>query len=194
MENNYKQKYSELKLKLKSTVDLAFRLGVEEGLRQSQVQQANQAAATAAQPQPGEEGEAPQGAEGSENQFDGQSNGSELDGHISQLESMLGNASPGTPEHSQLQKSLNEIKTIQSKMKFDYDLKKSDRAIKAIGKSMQKFTLGKAATKNLSESGKKALSDQEKIVQDLVKSFAEEEKQAKDEVLKTLSFEQLVKG
>lgn len=41
-EINYKQKYQELKAKYMNAVDVAFRLGFEEGAKQSQVDQANQ--------------------------------------------------------------------------------------------------------------------------------------------------------
>lgn len=46
-EINYKQKYQELKAKYMNAVDMAFRLGVEEGMKQSQLDQANQQLAEA---------------------------------------------------------------------------------------------------------------------------------------------------
>lgn len=46
-EINYKQKYMELKAKYMGAVDMAFRLGVEEGMKQSQLDQANQQLADA---------------------------------------------------------------------------------------------------------------------------------------------------
>jgi hypothetical protein len=46
-EINYKQKYQELKAKYMNSVDMAFRLGFEEGSKQSQLDQANQQLASA---------------------------------------------------------------------------------------------------------------------------------------------------
>lgn len=189
MNIDYKNKYKELKLKFKETVDLAFRMGVEEGMRQGQVQQAAQAQAEAAaaqgQPvQPGQEMNSPE-----------QPDGSELDQHISQLESMVGGQSSNPEEQAAIKKSLEGIKEFRHTLKQASELRKAETAIAAIGKAMKSpFTLGKAATKNLSDSGKKALNDQEKIVADLMKSFEEEEKRAAESITKTLSIEQLLKA
>jgi len=54
-EINYKQKYQELKAKYMNAVDVAFRLGFEEGAKQSQVDQANQAMQAAAAAPPGQD-------------------------------------------------------------------------------------------------------------------------------------------
>lgn len=194
---DWKLKYQDLKLKFHDSVDLAFRLGMEQGLQQAQVQQAQQAQVDAQAQQaammggqPGQPGQDPNAMPGQE-----QSDGSELDQHIGQLESMLQSSKPGSPEQSNLQKSLQDVKSFQSKLKQSSDLRKSEKAIAAIGKSMKPaFTLSKAATKNLSEHGKKALSMQEQIVEDLIKSMAEEEKKATEAITKTLNFEQLLKG
>lgn len=195
---DYKTKYKELKLKYKESVDLAFRLGVEEGMRQGQVQQAQQAQAQAEQAQalqanasgqpgqPGEEGAAP----GQPPQTDG----SELDQHIGQLEGMLGQSKQGSPEQQTLQKSIQGIKSVQSSLKTAYDLKKSQDAIKTIGKNLKTpFTLSKTATKNLTVPQTKALNDQEQLIQDFMKTFDEESKKTGEAITKTLSVEQLLK-
>lgn len=187
---DWELKYKDLKLKFHDAVDVSFRLGYEAGAQGAQLQQAQQAeAAAAAQPgMPGQPGEDPNA------QMEPGSDGSELDQHIGTLESMLSQSKPGSPEQAGLQKSLDGIKAFQSNLKQTYELKKSEQAIKAIGKAMKTpFTLSKAATKNLSESGKKALNMQEQIVADLMKSFAEEEARAAETITKTLSFEQLLK-
>jgi len=194
---DWKLKYQDLKLKFHDAVDVAFRLGMEQGLQQAQVQQAQQqqADAQAAQQaamggQPGQPGEDPNAPPGQE-----QTDGSELDQHIGQLEGMLGQSQPGSPEQAGLQKSLNGIKAFRSTLKQAYELKKSEQAIKAIGKAMKSpFTLSKTATKNLTEHGKKGLSDQERIVEELMKSMSDEEAKAKDSIAKTLDYEQLLKG
>jgi hypothetical protein len=194
---DWKLKYSDLKLKFHDAVDCAFRLGMEQGLQQGQMQAQQQQQADAQQQQaammgqqPGQDPNDPNAQPGQE-----QSDGSELDQHIGQLESMLQGSQPGSSEQEGLQKSLAGIKAFQSSLKQSYDLRKSEKTIAAIGKSMKPtFTLSKAATKNLSEHGKKALSMQEQIVDELMKSMAEEEKKATEAITKTLNFEQLLKG
>jgi len=192
---DYRLKYNDLKLKFMDALDVSFRLGFEQGATNAQLQQAQQdkaaaqAAAQGGMPgQPGQEGfgEDPNSPETPD--------GSELDQHIGQLESMLQSSKPGTPEQASMQKSLDGIKSFQASLKQASDLRKSEKAIKAIGKAMNTpFTLSKAATKNLSESGKKALTMQEQIVNDVMKSFAEEEAKATQTITKTLNFEQLLK-
>lgn len=191
---DYKQKYQELKLKFKDTVDLCFRLGVEQGLQQAQIQQAQQQQADAQAQQAAMMGQDPNAQPGQEMPGQEPSDGSELDSHISTLEGMLGSAKPGSPEQANLQKSLDGIKLFKNELKHKYDLRKSEKAIAAIGKAMApKFTLSKSATKNMSEPAKKALNMQEKIVDELLKSMAEEEIKAAEAITKTLNFEQLLK-
>lgn len=190
---DWKLKYKDLKLKFHDAVDVSFRLGFEAGAQQAQVQQAQQQQAAAEQAQQaammGQDPNAP----GQEGQMPGEeANGSELDQHINTLEGMLGS---GSPDPASFQKSLNGIKSFMTDLKTKYELKKSEKAIAAIGKALKSpFTLSKTATKNLSEPAKKALNMQEQIVSDLMKSFDEEEKKAAEAVTKTLNFEQILRG
>ena len=196
---DWKLKYQDLKLKFLDCVDTSFRLGFEQGAQQAQVQQAQQQQADAQAAQQaaamGQQGQDPNAQPGQEMGGQEQSNGSELDQHIGTLEGMLSQSKPGSPEQAGLQKSLDGIKAFQSDLRQKYELKKSEAAIKAIGKAMKApFTLNKAATKNMSEPAKKALNMQEQIVADLLKSMAEEEKKATASITKTLDFEQILKG
>jgi len=187
-------KYKDLKLKFLDAVDVAFRLGFEQGAQNAQVQQAQQAEAAAQQAamQPGQD---PNAAPGQEMNSPESPDGSELDQHIGQLEGMLGQSQSGSPEQAAMQKSINGLKEFRNNLKKASDLQKSEKAIAAIGKAMNpKFSLGKAATKNMSEPAKKALNMQEQIVNDVMKSFEEEEKKAAESITKTLNFEQLLKG
>lgn len=194
---DYRLKYQDLKLKFHDAIDVAFRLGFEQGAQQAQVQQAQQQQADAqamqqaamGQGQPGE----PSGDSG---QFGEEpSNGSELDQHISQLESMLGQAKPGSFEKEGLQKSLDGIKAFQNDLRQKYELHKSEKAIKAISKSLKTpFTLSKAATKNLSQPAQKTLNMQEQIVADLMKAMESDELKAKEAIEKSLNLEQILKG
>lgn len=185
---DYKTKYADLKLKFHDAVDVAFRLGYEAGAQGAQVQQAEAAAQQAQMGQPGQPGQ--------EGQMPGQeSDGSELDQHIGTLEGMLSQSKPGSMEQAGLQKSLNGIKAFQSSLKQAFDMKKSEQAIAAISKAMKvPFTIGKTATKNLSESAKKALTKQEEIIEDMMKAMDEEEKKVAESITKTLNLEQLLKG
>ena|ERR1035437_6482099 len=201
---DYKLKYQDLKLKFMDAVDVSFRLGMEQGMQQAQMQQmqqqadqqAQQEAAMAGQDpnaQPGQEGQDPNAQPG---QDPSAQNGSELDQHIGQLESMLQKFEPGDSEYAGLKKSLDGIKAHQNSIKSKYDLRMAEKAIAAIGKAMKSptpFTIGKAASKNLSEPIKKALSMQEQIVSDLMKSMDDEEKKVAEAVNNTLSIEQLLK-
>ena len=191
---DYKLKYADLKLKFHDAVDVAFRLGFEQGAQQAQVQQSQQAEAAAQQAamQPGQD---PNAQPGQDMNNPESPDGSELDQHIGQLENLLADSKPGSMEQAGLQKSLNGIKSFQFNLKQTAELKKSEKAIAAISKAMKpKFSLGKAATKNMSETAKRALNSQEQIVEDLMKSFAEEEKKAAESITKTLNFEQILKG
>lgn len=185
---DWKLKYADLKLKFHDAVDTAFRLGFEQGANNAQLQQLQQDQAAAQAGQMGGMGEDPNAQMESGM---GQNDGSELDQHIGTLEGMLNQSKPGSPEQAGIKKSLDFLFGLKQK----YELKKSEQAIKAIGRTMKApFTLGKAATKNLSESGKKALNMQEQIVADLMKSMDEEETKAKEAITKTLNLEQLLKG
>jgi hypothetical protein len=191
---DWKLKYSDLKLKFHDAVDVAFRLGYEAGAQGAQLQQAQQdqaAAQAAAQGMPGQD---PNAQSGQDPNSPESPDGSELDQHIGKLESMLQKSDPTAPQTLELKKSLEGIKAFQSSLKQASDLKKSEKAIAAIGKAMKPaFTLSKGATKNLSEHGKKALNMQEQIVNDVMKSFAEEEAHAATAIAKTLNFEQVLK-
>ena len=196
---NYRLKYQDLKLKFHDCLDVSFRLGFEAGAQQAQVQQAQQQQADAQAAQQAAMGQQP-GQLGQEGEPSGDSgqlgqDGSEMDQHINTLESMLGSAKPGSPEQANLQKSLDGFKAFQSSMKQTYELRKSEKAIKAIGKAMKTpFTLSKSATKNMSEPAKKALSMQEQIVEELMKSMDDEQAKTSEAITKTLNFEQLLKG
>lgn len=187
---DFKQKYKELKSKFKETVDLAFRLGVEEGLRQSQVQQAQQqqqaaeqAQMAAQQGQPGQPGDPEQQGQPQEDPNQPQQ-GTELDSHIAELESMLQKMEDKTSDgYISLKKSLDKLQTFQGNQKAKI-------AINAIGKAMKKpFVLSEKATKNMSVPAKKALNLQEQLVSDIMKGFAEEEKKVAEQIHKTLSLE-----
>lgn len=194
MQINYRDKYKELKLKLKNLTDLSFRLGVEEGMRQSQVQQAQEAQQAAEQQaqmsaqqgqpgQPGPDGQMP-GQSDEQGSPEGQQvGGSELDNHISELESMLQKMEKGSDEYLSLKKSLDKLQSFNVNQK-------AQGSINAIAKALKKpFALSHQATKNMNEPAKKALNLQEQLVNDVMKGWADEEASVLNQVNKTLGIE-----
>jgi hypothetical protein len=202
-EINWKNKYQELKMKFMNSVDTAFRIGFEQGMQQQQQQQAQEQAQAqqememAAQQQaqggaPGQEqsgGEAQPGEQAPGGDMNAQ--GSELDQHISQLESMLGKT-----EDPELQKSIKEIISFRKNELQAIELKKSEKAIAGIAKALNKpapFSIGKTASANLNPTAKAALSMQEKIVGDIMKSWEQEEKKASTDIRSILANEGLTR-
>lgn len=198
-EINYKLKYQQLKMKYMNSVDTSFRLGYEAGMKDAQAdalaQQAQQQAGVdpnnpegmeGEEGQPGEEGQ--EGMEGEQGAEAAPVQGTELDQHIGQLESMVGGGKDVKPE--EIKKSLEKIKAF----KMASDMRTNMKAIKNIKKAMKpKFGLGKQAASNLNDNAKKALSMQESIVSDVMKSWEAEDARAKKDITKLLGVEGLVK-
>lgn len=205
---NYKQKYEELKMKYMQDVDTAFRLGFEQGSvqgmqdAQMQQQQAQAEADQAAMGQPGQG----QGSEGTPAGAEQQANpnggdigdmepdsenpaGSELDQHIAKLESMV---SKSELSPADLKKAVSDIKAFRVQ---SIEMKKSSMAISGIAKALHKpaFKIGKQASHNMNDNAKRAVGMQEKIVSDIMKSWADEEKIAGNSISKILGVEGLVK-
>lgn len=198
-ELTYKNKYAELRAKYLNDLDMAFRLGFEQGqqqavqdqMAQQQQQQAEMEAAqaqAAAMGQPGQEGtpvegqpqEMQLGQEGMEGQP------TELDQHIAKLESMIQKS-----EDADLKKSLQELVTVRKAELQAIQLKKGEQAIKGIVKALHKpaFKLGVQASHNLNSNAKAAVSMQHKIVNDLMAKMEAEEKRAGSDISKLLDLE-----
>ena len=205
-EINWKNKYFTLRTKYMEDLKMAFRQGMEQGAQQAQMQQAQEQqaqqqaldeAAMGQQPgQPGQEGEdASQQDPGFQDSANPQ--GSELDQHIQKLESMLGNAgsSMAKAESDNLRSTIEALKAMRKTQKESYDLKKSEYAIKGIAKALHKpaHKHGVQATANLTSNAKQALSMQHKIVQEMMKSWGEEEKRAATGIKGILNVEGLTK-
>lgn len=196
-EINYKAKYEQLKQRYMNDLDVAFRLGVEQGMQQAQVEQAQEAAAQAQaqaeaaanggmsgqdgeQGAPGEEGGEEQGAPGEQpgNTASAHPDGSELDQHIAELEGLLGKTEYGTEQYEMLKKSLDGVKSLRNGIKLKSDLAKGDAAIKVIAKALGNDrgikVMSKQASHNLSSNAKAAVSMQQKIVDEVMKSWNDE--------------------
>lgn len=206
-EINYKNKYLELRAKYMADLDMAFRLGMEQGIQQAQNDQAMQAeqqqqemdAAAAGgmggqSGQPGQEG-SPEGQPGQEQPgqpISEHPEGSELDQHIAKLESMIQKSEFDPKE---LAKSLGGLKDLKKHWQQEADLKKSAEAIKGIAKALHKpaYKLSVQSSHNLSSNAKQAVSLQHKIVNDLMTKMEEEEKRASTDIKNILNIEGLTK-
>jgi hypothetical protein len=150
-EINYKQKYQELKAKYMNAVDVAFRLGFEEGSKQSQMDQANQqmqeqAAAEQAGGQPGEPGaENNNGAPGTPDQGAAPDKSGAPSVQPSPAEAAPGAPTAGGapmkesehPEGSELDRHISELEAMIKKSEEpNDDLQKSLDMIKSIRENM----------------------------------------------------------
>lgn len=205
---NYRQKYQELKMKFMESVDTAFRLGFEQGqvqAQQDQMLQQQQAQQEAEQnaigqgngaegsPAGKEQMANPNGGEVAQAEPDSQNpEGSELDQHIAKLESMLGKSETSQDD---LKKAVEGIKSLRSAIAMNNEMKKSYKAIPAIAKALHKpaFKIGQQASHNMNSNAKQAIGMQEKIVTDIMKSWADEEQKASKDIKSILSVEGLVK-
>jgi len=213
---NYKKKYLDLRSKYINDLDMAFRLGVEQGMQQAQQQQSLDAEARAnekemqmhqasmggganpenpnanQEPGAGPSQDAPSAAPEANpmDAMQSEQRGSELDQHIGKLEGMLG--SDSSPE---VQKSLNAIVSLRKDEKMAAELRKSQASISAIAKNLHKpaFKLGVQASHNLNDNAKKSVSMQHKIVNDIMKSWKTEEQKAASQIENILNVENLLK-
>lgn len=205
-EINYKNKYLALRGKYMNDLDMAFRLGFEQGQQQAQQDQAMQAQQEQAQMDqmmaqaqgggaPGQEGgESGEAAPGqpSEAPMEG-AGGSELDQHIAKLESMINGAPGGASE--EIQKSLQSLKALRKAELDKIQFKKSEQAVKGIARALHKpaHKLSVLASHNLSSCAKAAVSMQHKIVNDVMSKMHEEEQRASSDIKNILSVEGITK-
>lgn len=191
---NYKQKYFELKQKYMDSVDTAFRLGYEQGANETQMQQAQDQQAAEQEAAMGQEqgGQDPMGGDPAQEEAPADSahpGGSELDQHIEKLESMLGKS-----EDMEIRTTVQKLIEMRKAEKLSSDLKKSDQAVKSIAKSLKApFKLGKQAEANMTSVAKTAVTMQEKIVTDIMKSWESEEKHATNDITAILNRENLTR-
>lgn len=197
---NWKLKYQQLKLQFMESVDVAYRLGIENGMLQAQNEAAQQQKMQAQQnPQDQQSfGDNYQGSPAGEEQMGNPnaqnthaakeqpfSDQSELDKHITELESML---SKSELSHTDLKKVVDDLKKAQ-------DLKKSSQAISGISKALHTpaFKISTQAQHNMSDNSKKALTMQHKIVQDIMAKWDASENLTSNKITDILSIEGILK-
>lgn len=205
---NYKAKYLELKQNFVKAMDSAFSSGYQQGAKDEQMNQMQQQQEAQAQMQmqqqqqggmggdgtqeqmPGAEAESPEGASQEQANVDQNPNGSELDQHIQKLEGMLGK---GELSAADLIKAVSGLKSFQKSQKEQADLKKSAQAIKGIATALHKpqFKFSQQANVNMGDNAKKAVSMQEKIVNDVMKAWDEEATKTSGDILSALGIEGL---
>lgn len=192
-EINYKSKYLELRSKYINDVDVAFRLGFEQGLNQAKQEQALKAQeqVMASEQQAMEQQGQEEPSQEEQQQLQEQENaGSELDQHIGNLEQALqGSKDP------EVQKSLKALIDLRKKEKFELQMKKSDLAVKEISKALHKpsFKMSTQAQHNMNDNAKKAVTLQHKIVNDIMKAWEKEETRASNDIKNILNIENLIK-
>jgi hypothetical protein len=220
---NWRQKYQELKAKYMNSVDMAFRLGFEQGAQQATqdaaMQQQQQAEEAAAQQPPGGGG-APGDDSGASAPGDDQAapmpggatpasapqpavpmaesehpDGTELDQHISKLESMLSKSELDPAERSDIMKSVEGIRAFRRDQVQAIELKKSHEAIKGIALALHRpaFKVSSQANHNMTSNAKQAVSMQEKIVGDVMSKWADEEARGSKDILAQLGIQGVTK-
>lgn len=184
---DYKAKYMDLKAKFLNTTDLAWRLGYEQGLKDSQLEQLQQTqmmTQQASQPSnaaPTEEHEESTPSPVSENP-----NGDELGQHIEKLESMLGKGEIAPIELQSLKKTLNDIRSLQ----VQSNLAKS---MESIRNTKMPLTFSPKNQANLNDTAKKSLSLQEKIVSDIFTKWEKDESKAFNDISSIINAEGIIK-
>jgi hypothetical protein len=195
---DYKAKYKDLKTKYLETVDLAWRLGYEQGLKDSQLDQAQQALAQPqmdpnAQPgmpgqeevegasseaQPGEESAAPSN----------NPNQDELGDHIEKLEGMLGKSEISSLDLQDLKKTLNDIRSLQVSINLTKTMESAKHA-----KLAKSYTFSPKTKANLPPVAQKALNTQEEILKSVFQKWENESKQASNDISSILGIEGITK-
>ena len=197
-ETDYKKKYNEMKSKLVNFVDLAFQQGYQQGQLDAQAQQIQQqqqelqmqqqaqmqqeamlAQASGQQGQPQVGGpEQPQGGEMPPEA--GQPTQEELEQMQAQGLQPEGQQGISQPESANVvDQYLEEIESLVNKSDFSpTDLQKSLSGIVSELKKAKTFGYSQSYIHNLPEQSKKSLSMQEKILEDVMKSFDAESQAA----------------
>jgi len=222
-EINYKDKYTALRAKYMEDMDMAFRLGMEQGTQQAQMDQAAQQQADAqamqqaalqgqggmggeggAPPggspeQPEQPGQPPQPGQGEQPGQPGGAPGQDaMAGQPTELDHHINKLQSmlGGSKDPEIKKSLDQLVSVRKAELQAIQFRKSEQAIKGIAKALHKpaYKMGALAQHNLGNSAKAAVSLQHKIVTDVMAKMEEEEKRAAKSVKDILNVEGLLKG
>lgn len=178
---DYKKKYLDLRAKMVSSMDMAFRMGYEKGVMEATQQQMQQQIqmqqqqmmtaqpAQAPQASPDQEGAPQEAQEQGEAEGEGQSQ-EELDRHIEELESLVNK----NDLSSDVKNSIAELTKSLSKMK--------------------PLKLNSQAVANLDANDKKNLTVQEKLIENIMKKWEEESPKTTSQAMQALGIEAFTKG
>lgn len=196
---DYKQKYLEIRDQWITSLDAVWRDGYAQGYKEAQVdaqmQQANQMAQMMGGPGqiPQEQGEEPQmspmdqaGEMADESAVD--QGVSELEAGIQELEELLSKSEGAEKAHYQsLLNNLNGSLHKILQAKENTNLRKSMNDIKSFNKKAEKFST--SFKQNATQLQKKTVSEQKKIVNNIMQKWEEEEKKAASDILKAINSE-----
>jgi len=185
------------------SVDLAWRLGFEQGLQQAQLDQAQQQAmqadamaqAQAAGQQPGQPGspetEIPEGSEEIAQPENPQ--GDELDQHIEKLETMISKSEIGSGDVTDLKKTLGDIRSMYINLNLIKSMESVKGARMAKSAPMAPLKLTSKIQANMAPPQQKALSLQEQIVTDIFKKWNDDSSKATNDISSILNLENVAK-
>ena len=194
-EQIWKTKYQDLKMKFINAVDNAFRMGMEQGLLQAQLQQAqDQQMQMQAQAQQGQGSPAQSGGSTDVN---GNEIGQTSDTKVSEPKF----PEPGQePEQSQqqhpsgtpLDQHISELEGLMGKSELSSDdLKKALEHIQLIKNEAHSHPVPEMSP-NLDHSSKAALKMQSDIVSKVFSNWEKEERRASSDILNTLNMDGLL--
>lgn len=192
---DYKKKYEDLRSRYIQSLDVAFRTGYEQGFNESQNQAMAQQAAQqsqmmgAMQSQAGmpqqDQGGAPQDQAGTVEVPSGQEQSAqgqdELDEAISTLEQLVNKSEP----------SIGDLKKSIEMIKSEHLHKKLMKKTKSIDITPKQYSTSYKV--NLPENSKAAVAMQQKIVDDILRKWEQEQGQSSRDITQVLSTEALTK-
>lgn len=211
MAQDYKMKYKELRSRFVSSLDVSFRLGYQKGQQDGQMQQMqqqqeqqqaqmqqmqqqmqqsmmNQQAPQSDQP--------PMGMEQGASDFEAQSGDeqqqsvSELEQGIQELEELL---NKNEVDALSVKSMLNLLNGSLNKLKQSGSLKKSEH-LKRMNDSKEIFKQSAIShNKSIQAKTEESHTIQKKIVSDILKKWENEEREAANDILKTIRVEGKVK-
>lgn len=219
---NYKDKYLQLKQRFMESVEVAFRLGYEQGAQATQMQQMQQQQQQVADQQAQAAQMAANGMGGQPGQDDGSQDSNEPGAEIQddsrgvgqQTGAANGGAQPQDMGGSELDQHIGQLENLMAKaeygteqwetlkksidslksIKIAFDLKKNEQLIKSIGANLKKpFKFSARANHNLPSHSKEAMSMQHKIINDLMDTWSKEEQGLPTEISKIIQSEGLSK-
>jgi len=192
---DYRRKYMELRAKFLSSLDMAFRMGYEEGGKDAQIDQAMAAMQPQIDPETGQPIQGAPGQPGQPGQQGPEPMPEEMDQHIAELEQAVqkaeragGDLSKSEFDLASIKKALGGIKAY----KEHASLAKSLKSIRQLGALTRSRQLGLSAQRNLDHHSKIAVSMQNKIVTDVMKKWEEQESKTTKEIANTLGVEGLL--